>query len=79
MIEFNRRAPLHLVLKRTELVGLSAATRAEVALLPRLVLRVALLSEGRSRVVGLVSVRDHLVSSGPARLGQSPPREILLV
>jgi hypothetical protein len=79
VIELHAAAALHHVLERTQLISFLSARVAEVGLLARSIFGVALLSERRPCVVGLISIRSKSLVSGSACFWKGPPREVQFV
>lgn len=79
MIQLNTCASLHEVLEGSQLVTLVSPRVAEVSLGTRSVFGVALLSEGGSGVVSLISIWSQPLVLGSPSFRQSPPGEVLLV
>lgn len=78
MIQLHTLSSLHLVLECTKSLSNFSACGAKVCLTSCCVFGVGLFANGRSGVVGLVSVGSSCVLVRSASLGKSPSRKILL-
>jgi hypothetical protein len=79
MVQLDGWSTLHHVLEGSQLIRFVSARVTEMGFGAGSIFWVALLSEGRSCVVGLISVGSQPLVFWTTSLGKSPAREVLLV